>query len=147
MIKHCILFSFCSLVLLFSCKAQQKTSPVAPTQAAQASAASSTFVQWSQKLIDIGKVKKGEKRELFFEFTNTSGKDVQIDLVDACHCTTTDYPRGIIAPGGKARVDAIFDSAEKDASETIEIRVIFKQNHPNGDPIIEVVHYRYELVL
>jgi hypothetical protein len=131
-----------------ACKAQEKSAaaPVATAATpAAAPAAPAAFVTWDNKLINLGKVKKGEKRELFFTFTNTSGKDIQIDLVDACHCTTTDYPRGIIPPGGKARVDAIFDSTEKEASETIDIRVIFKQNHPNGDPIIETVQYKFEL--
>jgi len=46
----------------------------------------------------------------------------------------------------KGRIDATFDSKEKEASETIEIRVIFKNSEPNGMPKFEVLQYTFELV-
>ncbi len=103
------------------------------------------FVTWDKKMVDLGKVKKGEKRTLYFELTNTSGQDIQIEIVDACECTKVDYPRGTIAPGGKGHFDVIFDSTEKDASETIGITVVFKQSDAAGNPRIESVEYKYEL--
>lgn len=104
------------------------------------------FVQWDKKMIDLGTVKKGETRQMFFEFTNTSGEPIQIDIVDACECTTTEFPRGVIATGQKGRIDAIFDSKEKDAAETIEIRVIFKNTDPGGMPKFEILQYKFDLV-
>lgn len=104
------------------------------------------FVTWDHKEIDLGQVKKGEKREMDFTLTNTSGQDVKIDLVDACECTTTDYPRGIIATGKTATVHAIFDSAQKDEDETISIRVIFTNTDAEGNPRIETVRYKFGLV-
>lgn len=108
--------------------------------------ASTPFVTWDKKMVELGAVKKGEKRTLFYEFTNTSGEKIQIDLVDACDCTTVDYSHSVIEPGQKSRLDVIFNSAEKDASETISINVIFKNTHPNGVPYIETVEYKYDLV-
>jgi peptidoglycan-associated lipoprotein len=107
---------------------------------------STTFVLWDKKLIDLGTVKRGEKRSMFFEFTNTSPEGVQIDLVDACECTKVDYPRRVIEPGQKGRLDVVFDSTEKEKSETVRITVVFKNTHPNGLPRIEVVEYAFELV-
>lgn len=104
-----------------------------------------TFVTWDHKEIDLGQVKKGEKREMDFTLTNTSGQDIKIDLVDACECTTTDYPRGVIAAGKTATVHAIFDSAQKDEDETISIRVIFANTDAEGNPRIETVRYQFAL--
>lgn len=109
------------------------------------SAQKRTLVTWDQQLIDLGKVTKGEKRSMSFTFTNVSDEDVQIDLVDACECTTTDYPRRPIPPGATATIDAVFDSARKEEGETIDIRVIFMQTDEEGDPIVETVRYRYAL--
>ena len=104
------------------------------------------FVTWDKKMVELGPVKKGEKRSLFYDFTNTSGETVQIDIVDACDCTKVDFPRGPIEPGAKAHLGVTFDSTEKDASETISINVIFKNTHPNGVPYIETVEYKFDLV-
>lgn len=83
---------------------------------------------------------------MVFEFTNSSGKDIQIDIVDACDCTKVEFPRGVIGPGQKNKLDVTFDSTEKDASETIAINVIFKNTDANGNPRIETVEYKFELV-
>ena len=145
--KH--LLPLLSLVLLFSCTRQ--TAPVAAAQTqtpapTPAAPKTTAFVTWDKKLVDLGTVKKGEKRTTSFEFTNTSGGDIQIDIVDACECTRVEFPRGIIPPGGKGRLGVTFDSTEKDASETIGINTVFKQNDAKGNPRIEVVEYKFELV-
>ncbi len=82
---------------------------------------------------------------MFFEFTNISGENVQIDLVDACECTRVDYPRRAIEPGQKGRLDVTFDSTEKEKAETIRITVVFKNTHANGLPRIEVVEYQFDI--
>ncbi|MBK8967702.1 MAG: DUF1573 domain-containing protein [Saprospiraceae bacterium] len=103
------------------------------------------FVTWDKKHIDLGQVKRGEKRSMVFEFTNTSAEPVQIDIVDACYCTTVDFPRGVIEKGGKGKLDVVFDSTEKDKSETISINIIFKNTHEGGIPRIETVEYSFSL--
>lgn len=114
------------------------TAPVPPAKPAP-------FVTWDKKLVDLGKVKKGEQRKTFFEFTNTSGEVIKIDIVDACSCTKVEFPRGEIAPGGKGRLDVEFDSTEKETGETIGINVVFTNTGPDGNPRIEVVEYKFEL--
>lgn len=131
------LLSLLTLGILLSCSTPQTTQTL---QTAQPS-----FVTWDKKMVDLGKVKKGEKRSLFFVFKNTSGADIQIDIVDACECTKVEFPRGIIKPGGKGRLDATFDSTEKNAAETIGINVIFKQTDAKGNPRIETVEYKFEI--
>ena len=144
--KH--LLTLLPLVLLFSCARQTAPFAAAQTQtpAVPAAPITTAFVTWDKKMVDLGTVKKGEKRTTSFEFTNTSGGDIQIDIVDACECTRVEFPRGIIPPGGKGRLGVTFDSTEKDASETIGINIVFKQNDAKGNPRIEVVEYKFELV-
>ncbi|MEZ4893850.1 MAG: DUF1573 domain-containing protein [Saprospiraceae bacterium] len=52
-------------------------------------------------MIDLGEVEKVKNEPCFFEFTNTSGQDIKIDIVDARACTKVDFPRGTIKPQGK----------------------------------------------
>lgn len=132
--KNQFLLSLLSLGLLCACHTAQKAQTPA------------SFASWDKKMIPLGAVKKGEKRSMFFEFTNTSGAPVQIDIVDACDCTKVEFPRGVIEPGAKGRLDVVFDSKEKDASETIGINVVFKQTDASGNPRIEVVEYSFDLI-
>lgn len=137
-----------TLTVLLACNTAQKaqTPPsVPPLPTKPPPAASATFVTWDKKMVDLGKVQKGEKRTLFFELTNTSGQEIQVDIVDACECTKVDFPRGTIAPGGKGRFDVVFDSSEKTASETIGITVVFRQNNLDGNPHIESLEYKFEM--
>ena len=134
-----------SLTLLLACHTQQKaqsppTAPITTTKPA------TELVTWDKKLVDLGSVKKGEKRSMQYEFTNTSGVDVQLEGVSACDCTTVDYPRGVIPPNGKGRLDVVFNSAEKDESEKIDIDLIFKNTDAAGNPRIERVSYQYILL-
>lgn len=128
--------------ILLSCNTPQKAQNTTPAPTPPSPA---PFVTWDKKMIDLGAVKKGEKREMFYEFTNTSGQDVKIDIVDACECTRVDFPRGVIAPNGKGRLDVVFDSTEKEADETIGITVVFTNTDKNGNPIIESVSYKFAL--
>jgi phage tail tube protein FII len=138
--KLTAIFSLLALGILLSCSTAQTTQTIQTPQTTQ-----TLFITWDKKMVDLGKVKKGEKRTLFFEFTNTSGADIQIDIVDACECTKVDFPRGVVKPGGKGRLDATFDSTEKDAPETIGINIVFKQTDAAGNPRIEMVEYKFEI--
>ncbi len=104
------------------------------------------WVTWDKKMIDFGPLKKGEKRTSFFELTNTTAETVQVDIIDHCDCTTADYPRGPIPVGEKRRIDFTFDSATKDSSETISIRLIWKQRDKHGNPRFDELNYKFELV-
>lgn len=135
-----LLFLLPALSVLLSCATTQKAQPTSAAPPAKP-----TFVKWDKKMVNLGKVKKGDKRSMFFEFTNVSGADIQIDIVDACECTKVEFPRGVIKPGKKGRLDATLDSSSKDAAETININVIFKQTDAAGNPRIETVEYEFEI--
>jgi peptidoglycan-associated lipoprotein len=146
--KNCFLLAF-SLLIFVGCSTAQPTTaatpPVASAPPTAAPAKPAEFVAWDKKMIDLGKVTKGEKRTMFFELTNVSGEVAKIEIVDACECTRVDFPRGDIAPGAKARLDVTFDSTEKTTGETIGINVVFTNVRPDGNPRIEVVEYKFEI--
>lgn len=141
------LIQLLTLVAMMACNTAQKAQPVSTAHVLPSPAVQSPvpFVTWDKKMVDIGTVKKGEKRTLFFELTNSSEEEIQIDLVDACECTRVEYPRRPIPPGGKGRLEVTFDSSEKDHGETIGINVVFRNTDAAGNPRIEVVEYRFEL--
>jgi peptidoglycan-associated lipoprotein len=139
--------AFFALIFTAACgtaKSQPSTAQ-APPQPAQV-VAKPLFVSWDKKMVDLGTVKKGEKRTLAFEYTNMTKEDIQIEIVDACECTKVDFPRGPIAPGGKGRLDVTFDSTEKEAAETIGINIVFKNVGADGNPKIEVVEYKFDVL-
>ena len=101
------------------------------------------------KLIeDLGMVKKGEKREMSFSFTNTGNVPIEIELVSSCECTTLDWPQfKIFKPGDKGVINAIFDSKDKEIGETTDIEIILKQGDPKTRaPKVYKVQYKFDLV-
>ena len=135
--------SLLSLTLLLACQTPQKAQT--PTLG-PAPKSANDLVTWDKKMVELGKVKKGEKRSMQFEFTNTAGVDVQLEGVSACDCTTVEYPRTVIPPNGKGMLDVTFDSTEKEASEKIDIDLIFKNTDAAGNPRIERVSYSFDLI-
>ncbi len=105
-------------------------------------------MQFRQTLVDLGKVKKGEKRRYTYEFTNAGAADLKIDLISVCDCTTlVDDPTGrTFKPGQKGKIEIIFDSSEKDESEVIDIDIFLAQADKKGNPMVVTVQYKYELV-
>lgn len=105
------------------------------------------IMDFKERSTDFGKVKKGEKRNYSFEFTNRGEAPLKIDLVSACECTTAEWTRGEIKPGEKGKIDIIFDSESKDQAETIELEIFLEQKEPDtGYPIIERLQYKFDIV-
>lgn len=106
----------------------------------------SVLMNFEKTFIDFGTIKRGEKREGSFEFTNTGKEDIKIDLVSACECTTTEYPRRPIKPGETAAINFVFDSTEKEKSETVDIDIFLQNINPaTGSPYIEMLQFKFEL--
>ncbi len=104
-------------------------------------------MEFKEKMVDFGPVKKGEKRTHDFEFVNAGTQDIVITLVSACDCTTVEYPEKPIKPGEKGILHVIFDSTEKDQSETIDVDIFLDHEDPvTGAPTIVRVQYKYELI-
>ncbi len=97
--------------------------------------------------IELGEVKKGEKRTFQYTFTTTGTETVEISIVSGCDCTTLDWTRGEIKSGEKGIIDVIFDSTEKEASETVDVDMYLKNINPKSDSqYLFVLDYTFELV-
>ena len=102
---------------------------------------------FDEVLVDFGKVVQGDKREHTFHFRNTGNENVEIDIVSSCDCTTVDWPEAVvIKPGDTNKLEVIFDSTEKEESETVDIDIILKNNDERGNPIFYILQYTFELV-
>ncbi|MBK7334760.1 MAG: DUF1573 domain-containing protein [Saprospirales bacterium] len=100
-----------------------------------------------QRSVDFGKVKKGDKREYTYTFTNLGDTPLEVDLISACDCTTVEFDYRPYKPGESGRIKIIFDSTEKDEAETIDIDILMKNTLPGTDiPIIERVEYKFDIV-
>ena len=105
-------------------------------------------LSFDKEFVDLGEVKKGEKRTLFYEMTNTGDEDLVIELVSACDCTTVTYPHKPIKPGETIKFDVVFDSSEKEESEDIDIDIFFTNIDPISEaPLIKTVKYHFDLLL
>ena len=108
---------------------EEKTTAIVPVKEP---APKMTF---EQRLLDLGKIKKGDQIPLSYTFTNTGDADLEIDLISVCDCTEVlERPYSAIKPGDSGTIKAIFDSNQKEESETIEIDIWLK----NIDPVLEM---------
>lgn len=102
---------------------------------------------FEKELINLGPVKKGDKRSFTFDFTNTGREAIEIEIVSACECSTLDWPIKPIVPGDTAQIQVDFDSTEKDESETIDVDITLKNLDPKtGYQIFKIVQFDYELI-
>lgn len=131
------LLCFCSLLLT----AQSKTVATKPA------AVTGPHMTFTKELIDLGKVKHGEKRKFKFEFVNDGTEALDFEIVSGCSCTTIDWPRNKVKVGEKAYLDIIFDSEEKEQSETVDIDIYLRNINPKTNrPFFKIVKYKFELV-
>ncbi len=121
----------------------RNSQPKAAKQATQKGTPKMTF---NTRMIDLGKVRKGEKRSFSYTFKNTGTAPLQIDLISACDCTTTDYPTKKINPGEEGVIKVVFDSSEKEESEVIDIDIFLTQNDEKGNPRVEMIQYKFDLI-
>lgn len=103
---------------------------------------------FDKKIVELGAVKKGEKKEMSFSFTNTGNIPIEIELISSCECTTLDWPQyKVFKPGEKGMIKALFDSKDKEISETTDIEIILKQADPKTrNPMIYILKYKFELI-
>lgn len=102
---------------------------------------------FDKKFHDFGTVKKGEKKETTFTYTNTGTEIIDVEIITSCHCTTLEYERTKpIPPGESSVINVLFDSSTKDKKETVVIDIILKNVDKDGYPIIEQLEFTYDLV-
>ena len=100
------------------------------------------IIKWDIDTFDLGIVKRGETRELIYNFTNVGKADLLIDLVTACRCTSLNWPSVAIAPGESGKIEVIYDSTgQKLGPFTKTIDVI-----ANTEPIVVEAFFMVDVI-
>ena len=90
-----------------------------------------TEMSFSEKSFDFGNMVKSETVLHTFTFANTGNNILRIsDVETTCGCTTVDYPKETIAPGGTGKIEVAFNSSGRYGKQYKEIRIF--ANIPKG---------------
>jgi len=146
--KHSIFLLCCLFTLACSKKLAVTTAPPAEKTATETIPAidPTPIMTFEERLLHLGKVKKGDQIPLSYTFTNTGDADLEIDLISVCDCTKIlERPYKAIKPGESGIIKAVFDSNQKDEAETIDIDIWLKHMDLELDmPKLERIQYTYE---
>lgn len=109
---------------------------------------SGTHYEFDKTFVELGDVKKGEKRAFDFTMKNIGTDNIKISYVSYCDCTTVDYMKSKELKSGESMIfDVVFDSSEKDEEETIEIEMELENKDKNtGLPIYLTLDYHFKIV-
>lgn len=63
---------------------------------------------------DFGRVKKGDKVEYTYKFTNKGTENIIVELVSGCECSKITYDEGATyKPGQSGEIHVVFNSEEE----------------------------------
>ena len=95
------------------------------------SAQSSSVIKFDHKEHAFGEVKEGEKVSHDFTFKNEGTAPLILgNVMIACDCTTSEWPKQPIMPGKEGVIKVMFDSENKDGQQK-KVLVILS-NASNG---------------
>lgn len=139
-----ILLGFTLLISACSPKTVAQVQEEIPTNTVKKKDTST--MSFDQRVIDIGVVKKGEKKEVEYTFTNTGTEDIAISQVSTCDCTEVlKRPYLPVKPGETGTIKVLFDSNKKDEVEPVEIDIWLEKEDPNtGMPVLERIEYIFK---
>lgn len=99
-------------------------------------------ITFESDTIHLGRLAKGARAPMVFDFTNTGNTDLLIEIVTTCKCTSIDWPREPIAPGEKGSIQATYDTSDQPigpVKKTLDIVA-------NTDPIVVEAFFTAEVV-
>lgn len=71
-------------------------------------------IEFEETTRDFGRIIQGEKIAVNYYFENTGKSELVISTVKtSCGCTVGTYPKDPIKPGGKGKIEVVFDSKGK----------------------------------
>ncbi len=101
---------------------------------------------FDKRMVDLGIVTKGDKKNFTYQFTNRGTVPAKIMLIQACDCTTVTHDNSVVyAPGASGILQVTFDSAEKDAPETLGIDIFLEQSDADDRPVTEMIEYNFDI--
>src|SRR5690606_3822519 len=97
----------------------------------QISADAPVFTLKDDRVYDFGKVKEGEIVEKTFAFQNTGKSPLLISNITAsCGCTTPEWPKEPIPPGGESTIVVRFNSTGKPGQQSKAVTITANTEPP-----------------
>ncbi|MES2795199.1 MAG: DUF1573 domain-containing protein [Bacteroidota bacterium] len=95
-----------------------------------------------KNIVDLGKIKEGEKIKHTYEFINTGNAPLQISYANAsCGCTIPSWPKEEIPVGGKGAITVEFNSKNKAGKNFKKVSV-----YANTQPEFNTVAFNIEVI-
>ena len=104
------------------------------------------IILFESELIDLGLVKKGEFKDLTFNFLNISDEVIEYNFFDVCSCSKLTYDEDAkIKPGEEGTFHIVFDSGAREEVEPVEVSFELKNiDQRNKLPYFYTVKYLFE---
>jgi hypothetical protein len=81
-------------------------------------------IKFDQDTFNFGTVMEGERVAHAFTFTNTGKNALVISkAIGSCGCTVPEWPKEPIAPGGKGKIDVVFNSERRVGKASKDVTV------------------------
>ena len=145
MLRNALCFiSVALLIGLPSCKTT--ASKASKDKVVKAEQKRDPILHFDTPIYDFGTIKLGDKPSYTYVFTNTSGEDLEIELVSGCHCTNIEWPENhVFKPEEKGEIKIIYNSELEDGlgehNKTLDI--LLKKNDPKtGYQIIKEAKFK-----
>ncbi len=110
--------------------------------AAETAPAQLAKIEFEKLEHDFDKIREGEKVSYRFKFKNVGEYPLQIsDVKPSCGCTTPDWTKTAVPPGGEGYIEVVFDSQGRSGSQIKTVTVF-----ANTDPPSHVLRFKGEVI-
>ncbi len=158
MVKHSIVFILFSFIVITGCQKveeQQNNQSLIQTEKEVNNATNSkqdsqtegtgdtkvTKIEFEKDNHDFGLIKEGEKVSHVFKFKNVGTEPLVIKNVKpACGCTTPDWTKDPVPPGGEGKIEVSFDSQGRTGIQNKSVEVF-----ANTDPEVHTLKFKGEV--
>lgn len=130
-------------ITLFACENQQNKEKTQAKLKLSVDSLAAPIMNFNGKnLVDLGKIKEGEKIAHTYEFTNSGNAPLQISYANAsCGCTVPTWPKNAIKPGGKGQITVEFNSKNKEGKLLKNVSI-----YANTKPEFNTVAFNIEVI-
>jgi hypothetical protein len=103
-------------------------------------------IRFDDEVMVFGEAEAGDEILAEYIFTNIGTNTLEIEIVSACDCIRTDWPREGILPGEAAQITAIYDTTGRAGENEKTLDVIFKNTDFNGYPLVKQIVLKGKIV-
>jgi len=130
-----------SLIQTENQKKENENSDVQTSNNGEGTETKLTKIEFEKDNHDFGIIKEGEKVTHVFKFKNVGTEPLVIKNVKpACGCTTPDWTKDPVPPGGEGKIEVSFDSQGRTGIQNKSVEVF-----ANTDPEVHTLKFRGEV--